>query len=274
MRTASGARKRAPSKSRSLRLFIGGFFSIGIFFAALTWFFILPMVFESWLTGTNTMVLSLAESGNQVSAVHLVNQDAVGKRTVFSLSDAQATGFLEYDQYSLADLATVMQQEQWSTWFIRSTFSQLLVAPVDAVIVLDPAKLTHTLFTRYILNRAESISINSVSELEKHRVLLSQLSSSTGGACSFAVVNASTKVGLATEFTKVLEKNGAVVVRVDSLPAEVHSRYVVHADEHCLESARKASYFLPEEPAYQQLQELPNFADYRANIVLILADEY
>lgn len=205
-----------------------------------------------------------------------------------------------YGEYVLSSVYPLLIIDKKDNQFISSVFSQVLGTMIDSVVVLDKSfespsdlesnkdflsqayielKKSNTHVADYLLLHYQfkqtqldkQIALNDIDELYTK---MQSISGTVAKYCPVAVVNSTGRNGVATQFSKMIENSGYIVVRTDEAETELKNTTIFYQNStvSCEQAAHKLGSIFTSQPDIKLLSELENGQQFRANIVVFITE--
>ncbi len=263
-------------------------------------FFVLPYVFQLHKPRNIIIVSQDLAQSEAVVFVHISPQTEKTILAVLNGSDrVEVLG--GYGQYSIQSLYALVQLDGKGDHFVRAAFSHALGVMIDEVVLVSglsherarTASLAELLqpvvfqgdsglrwrdrLELYFAARTYRRNEIRPSEARQIAPLLGAhplISETQARSCQIAVVNTTSTPGLASGVGQLLEKSGAIVVRVasDTTAAYEKTGFVIKETSlGCAELALKAAQVFPYVPTIEYSADLPQ--RYRADMVIMAGSD-
>lgn len=171
--------------------------------------------------------------------------------------------------------------------FIRSVFSKILGVPIDEVVVapvvldvVSESEFPRLFLTKefrnwdmhYFTKHISLIDVGEIDYLARYSHDFTTVKGDVFQHCSVAIVNATGQNGVARQIGDIIEKTGALVVRVDDtklLQEKTHIYFSANQVD-CGQLAHSISGIFSRKPELASLDKLENAQQYRAQVVVVV----
>lgn len=267
------------------------FVFLAILFLVLAgYYFVIPSIIGRTFFEKNIVIVSdkLDVSSKHIYFAHISN--VAGENDIYSLDAQQVVTVPNgYGEYPLQSVYQLLLIDKKDSQFIRSVFSHILGVPIDEVVpisaVLDDVRESEfpRLFLtkefrnwdmHYFTKHISLIDVGKIDDLVKYSHDFTTVKGDVFQHCSVAIVNATGQNGVARQIGDIIEKTGALVVRVDDTKVLQEKTHIYFSENQvdCGQLAHSISGVFSKEPELASLDKLENAQQYRAQVVVIVGN--
>jgi len=285
-------RKSARSKSRSSSIF-KKFFKIIVSVILLsivitTVLFVFFIIAKPDSQHKNIVFIPSKKSGGEGKIILAEFYKNTNSINVIKLNgEIKETLMGGYGQYQLKSVNGILKIDKKGREYTRAAFGHFLKRGVDEVVEYKSgSKLPENKMKFFIENKEtifdsllvkdtdnEKISFTQIDSNEEwEKYLKKQLTWKINEECTVAIVNSTDLVGLATDFSQVLENSGVEVVRsTNNIWGEPETSFYVDDLESCKQVKQRVKSLSP--ILLDESLDTGRTSEYRANMVLFIGDE-
>lgn len=290
--------KRIAAKKKLLSVFILMLLLV-ITIPVLIGSFVLPSLFGTVSESKNILIVSskMDVASNFIYLAHI--SDNPDSNKVYPVEINQKISVPEgYGEYALSSVYPLLIIDKKDSQFINSVFSQIFGVTIDAVVVVDKnfvdvsdleterdfllqayaelkksnIRIQDYLLLHYQLKQVQLNKQLSLEDMDTHYTSIPSVTGTVAKYCPVAVVNSTGRNGIATQFGKIIENSGFIVVRTDEAESELQKTTIFYQDGTvtCEQAAKKLGTIFPVQSDIKQLSELENGQQFRASIVVFI----
>lgn len=266
----------------------------------LVYFFVLPSLVNNNIDSRNILIVSdkLDVHSKYTYLAHISENNL--KNTIISFPGEQVVAVTGgYGEYPLQSVYQLLKIDKKDDQFIKYTYSKLLGISVDEVITVGDqlneisenkfsgyfiarffkdltkvkfSKAYSSLYLHYKTKEIALLETDSLENFKKYKHEFETISGVLSQHCSVAVVNASGENGVARQTGDIIEKSGALVVRIDDVQKLEEKTVIYYGSDpvDCKQLAQKISGIFKVKPEFIHIDNLENAQQYRAKVVIVV----
>lgn len=264
------------------------------------YFFVFPSLINNNIESKNIVIVSdkLDVHSRYIYLAHISENNS--KNTLVSFPAEEVVSVPGgYGEYPLQSVFQLLKIDKKADQFIKYTYSKLLGIAVDEIVTVDDqlneisendfsryfitrffkdltkaklSKVYNSLYFHYKTKEVSLLKADNLENFEKYQNEFETISGVLSQHCSVAVVNASGENGVARQTGNIIEKSGALVVRIDDV-TELEEKTVIYYGSDpvdCKQLAQKISGIFKVKPEFVPIDQLENAQQYRAKVVVVV----